>query len=224
MRDLRQNRHRSGRSNMYSASKYSNWVSFQPYHSELKKMAKNAPPTRVITLCEDVKIRIYEQPIHELFLRPYTVDDLEAALRDVPIRFLTGLNHIFLLGGTKKQEQTFRSSYYYGFHIRQGWYFSSGSISLCAFPRKYLRDEWSYVPPPHVQQDFRRVGAKTYTEGNKWVCEFDEAVLRDFFLRDVLIHEIGHHVDAMRRGPKENLTEDFAEWFAGTYGFRNESL
>jgi hypothetical protein len=58
------------------------------------------------------------------------------------------------------------------------------------------------------------VGAKIENDGGEGVrITFTEESLREFYRRDVLPHEIGHHVD--RDGPP---SEGFARWFATQYG------
>ena len=59
-----------------------------------------------------------------------------------------------------------------------------------------------------------------------WPYQVDRAkdldLVLSFYLQDILVHEIGHHVDRANLGhPKES--EAYARWFATEYGFRRES-
>jgi len=48
--------------------------------------------------------------------------------------------------------------------------------------------------------------------------------VRRFLLDDVLLHEIGHHLDRHNFARKSNRKiEGFAEWFATENGFRRAS-
>ena len=49
----------------------------------------------------------------------------------------------------------------------------------------------------------------------------DEESLKRFYLQDVLMHELGHHVDSPNFISKsDKKAEGFAEWFASEYGYR----
>jgi len=48
-----------------------------------------------------------------------------------------------------------------------------------------------------------------------WCVEFTEESLRAFYLLDVLLHELGHHVDERVWSRDVQSAERFAEWFAG---------
>jgi hypothetical protein len=79
---------------------------------------------------------------------------------------------------------------------------------------------------PGTTKQLRSWGRKTAFYGHYWrSCVFLHAYpfgrasldsLRRFYLRDVLMHEIGHHVDS--RNIKEKDRELFAERFARTHG------
>ncbi|MCL2623681.1 MAG: hypothetical protein FWD31_08460 [Planctomycetaceae bacterium] len=214
MKNLRQNRHRSNRSNAYSKSKCSNWMAFDPFFGELAQIRQDHEPTTVLELANDVKISIYVRPLQEDFIRPYNVADVEKTLRSVPIPFLKGIGRIILLGGTKKQNQTAWSKMFrYGAYCEWGW------IALTAYPRRMMTLDHDGPIQPHHQHEYQRTFTKTWQEGDKWYVKFDEESLKRFYLQDVLIHEIGHHVDWCRRKHWRDVTEEFAEWFAREYGF-----
>ncbi len=75
------------------------------------------------------------------------------------------------------------------------------------------------LPKPNIQREYERIGANYYFKNGYWTRSFDEMSLKRFYTRDVLIHELGHHVD--RKNNKDyNAKERFAEWFVEEYGFR----
>jgi hypothetical protein len=125
------------------------------------------------------------------------------------------------MGGTWKQDKVARGGLY-----RYGEY-AAGEVYLFAFPLR--RREWhcKQLPRPNVVQEYERAGAMFRQEGDGWLCRFNEAVLKRFYLYDVLIHEIGHHVDRhnwrpFRGGKSYSQAERFAQWFVRQYGFRDE--
>ncbi len=201
---------------MYSQSKFSNWGTFNPYFAEAELIRYGTKPTAVLDISDERKINVYERPLHEDFIRPVTIKDIEATLKSIPEKFVRCVWRINLLGGTKKQDKTAFNMFCYGFHSR-------GRVALCAFPKKFLKQYHDNEPPPIAKQEYGRVHAKIYQEGPWWVLEFDEKTLKDFYLRDVLIHEIGHAVEYAKRPAGTNLTEEFAEWFVREYGFRYQS-
>ncbi len=217
MRNSRQNRHRSNRSNAYSESKSSNLRPFDPYFSEWALIRADRSPTATITLSETLQIDVYERPVHDSFVRPFTIADLERTLKSIPERFLIGLKRIVLFGGTKKQALTadrmFRDGQYYP-EDRRG-----GMIVLYPFPEKKMKYFCCRLSP-HQLQEFRWAGAKIIQENNDTFARFDLESLKTYYLRIVLIHEIGHHVDWIRKkSGRGKLTEEFADWFVGEYGF-----
>ena len=209
---LRQNLHRSNRSNAYSESKCSHWGQFNPYYAPLSQFLNGkVKPTSKIEIGEQGKIHYFETPLHRDFVRPYTFDDIVETLKSIPERFLRKLKRIIVTGGSRKQRQTLSSKYCYGSYFE-------GNIALFPFPQAWLKMEFSPPPPPHLQQQYLRFNTKAYFEGNGWIVEFNEESLKKWFMRDVLIHEIGHHVDWLYRQEQSKLTEEFAEWFTQEYG------
>jgi predicted HD phosphohydrolase len=65
-----------------------------------------------------------------------------------------------------------------------------------------------------------RAGAVIEEEGGSTSVKFSEEALRNFYLADALLHEIGHHVDRPNdRWKSLRKSERFAEWFASEHGF-----
>jgi hypothetical protein len=91
---------------------------------------------------------------------------------------------------------------------------------LYAFPRRRLEWRRKGLPRPHVLQEYERAGALFRQDGDEVVCLFDRSALKTFYLRDVLIHEIGHHVDRFNRRRGAKKAERFAHWFVREHGFR----
>lgn len=78
----------------------------------------------------------------------------------------------------------------------------------------------SYVRPPKPQQriDAEMYGGVWKADGDCWTLEWTEQSIKDFYLNNVLIHEIGHIVDD--RNTNFDARERYANWFAIEYGYR----
>ena len=53
---------------------------------------------------------------------------------------------------------------------------------------------------------------------NNWRLEWTEESVRDFYLNNILIHELGHLVDTRNSSYADR--ERYAEWFALEYGYK----
>lgn len=213
MTRLTQNSHRSNRSNSYSQSKLTNWTPYDPYEGELNALPAGLQPTSLYRLEDGFTIAMHERPIHNDFVRPFGCAEVDEVLRTVPQKFLAGLQHIYLLGGTKKQERA-------AFSDRARWgAYGRETIFLYAFPRRCMNEYFTRQPRPDIVQEYERAGARWTREGKGWRWTMDETSLRRFMLYDVLIHEIGHHVGRDRQ-TNPTSHERFAEWFVRTYGYR----
>jgi hypothetical protein len=74
-------------------------------------------------------------------------------------------------------------------------------------------------PPKPVQyNEARMYGGRWEQEGNgAWRLIWTEAAVKDFYLNNILIHELGHLLDDRNSGYQDR--ERFAEWFAVRYGY-----
>lgn len=170
-------------------------------------------PPKTVVLSETLSIDVYERPLHKSFVRPFTISDIEETLKPIPEQFLIGMKRIILFGGTKKQALTVNRMF------RDGEYHGDGMIALFPFPEKKMNFPCGRCSP-HELQEFRWSGVKIVRGDNETYAQFDEESLKRYFLRIVLIHEIGHHVDWMRKkNGQSKLTEKFADWFVREYGF-----
>lgn len=78
----------------------------------------------------------------------------------------------------------------------------------------------TYVAPPRPEQiiEARMFGGRWEQEGRRWLLHWTKEAVRDFYLNNVLIHEIGHTVDDRNTSFQDR--ERFANWFAVEYGYR----
>lgn len=196
------------RSNMYSQSKFTNWRSFDPYTAEINALPSWTETNLTVETRLGNRIAIVVRDTHPNFLSPATAQEVQDILLRVPPEFLAGLTTVYLLGGTSKQDKVA-----FGKLFRYGCY-QFFNIYLHAFPKRMLTQRYSKLPPPDVMQEYERIGAKWIQDRDGWLFQFSLETLRAFYLRDVLLHEVGHHVDRPNLFSKNDADcERYAHWF-----------
>lgn len=196
---------------MYSGSKFSNWAEFDPYDSEIESLPGSLKCKKKFEI-ENIDIPIYERPLNNLFYRPYSVENIHRILSLIPAEFLQELNGVYILGGTKKQEKSANSLYRYGCYDP-----NNQNIYLHPYPRKLLQETYRKKPKPSKLQEFTRAGIEFVATKGGWNLEWTEDGLKYFYMYDVLLHEIGHHVDRENTHKNTAASERYAEWFAIEY-------
>lgn len=82
-----------------------------------------------------------------------------------------------------------------------------------------LTEHFSTAPSPDVFNESRMYGGRWHEEhGGAWTLRWSEQAIKDFYLNNILIHELGHLLD--ERNSTYLDRERFAEWFATEYGYR----
>ena len=61
-------------------------------------------------------------------------------------------------------------------------------------------------------------GGRWVQNGRQWQLIWTEQTIRDFYLNNVLMHELGHLLD--QRNTNYTDRERYAEWFAIEHGYR----
>ena len=91
--------------------------------------------------------------------------------------------------------------------------------SVYLYPIEESLVEISGRPPtPQQQVEARMFGGVWSEESGQWRLAWTLPALKDFYLNNVLIHEIGHVLDT--RNSRMEDRERFANWFAIEYGYR----
>ncbi len=95
--------------------------------------------------------------------------------------------------------------------------------SLYLYPIEESLVERYHAPPtPSQRTEARMYGGHWEQESaTSWKLVWSEASVRDFYLNNILIHELGHLVDS--RNTRYVDRERFAEWFAVHYGYKASS-
>ena len=198
------------RSGHWSGSKFTNLTKFDPSDSEIDSVWAQYYDK----IHNTTDLTIVARPLHSDFVMPIDEGSIRETLSTVPQKFLTGLKGIVVLGGSKKQEKVSNSLFAYGTY-------TSNVIFLHPFPKKFLDRISKSLPKPSALQEFERAGAKITRDGKYWRMLFDDNAIRQFYLREVLLHELGHHVDSENLPFKTHRkAEGFADWFAAEYGYK----
>lgn len=140
------------------------------------------------------------------FWHPVTIEEIQQRIDLLPRRFIEDLEVVQLSRMTKK-----RSFFpYYGMQ----W-----GVSVFLYPIEDSLTE-SYARPPTPAQliEARMFGGQWDQKGRKWTLKWTKSTIKDFYLNNVLIHEIGHLNDL--RNTKVEAREQYANWFAIEYGYR----
>jgi hypothetical protein len=74
-------------------------------------------------------------------------------------------------------------------------------------------------PTPLQTTEARMYGGRWVPEGRStWKLVWSEETVRDFYLNNILIHELGHLLDTRNTSYVDR--ERYAEWFAIEYGYK----
>lgn len=135
-----------------------------------------------------------------------TPDEVRQRLAELPAHFLDGLEVIQFSRMTQKK-QSFPC---YGMQ----W-----GASLYLYPiEQNLVEYYDRPPKPAQANEARMYGGRWVQQGANWKLVWTERAIRDFYLNNILIHELGHLVDD--RNTRYDERERYAEWFAMHYGYR----
>lgn len=152
------------------------------------------------------KTKFLIEPPRRGFVHAVTAEEVKERLEDFPERFLRNLAVVQLSAMTRKR-QLFPC---YGMQ----W---GGAVYL--YPIEESLVETYHNPPlPQQQIEAQMFGGRWSQEGKLWRLSWTERTIRDFYLNNVLIHEIGHINDTRNTNTRDR--ERFANWFAIEYGYR----
>jgi hypothetical protein len=155
---------------------------------------------------EHTETRYIRQRAGDGFIHPLTVDEVRARVAHLPSEFTRGIEVIQFSQMTRKR-QLFPL---YGMQWGPNIYLYPIEASLTE----------TYHRPPRPEQliEAGMFGGNWSRAGNKWTLSWTLEAIRDFYLNNVLIHEIGHVNDQRNTNPVAR--ERYANWFATEYGYR----
>ncbi len=150
---------------------------------------------------------IVEQPAGPGYRHVLTPQQIRDRLAVLPPHFVEPLEVVQLSQMTRKKE-------------RFSCYGMQWGCTLFLYPLEESRVETHSRPPKPNQ----RIEAEMY--GGRWIEDvpglwslvWTEATLRDFYLNNILIHELGHLLDDRNTSYVDR--ERYAEWFAVEYGYK----
>ncbi len=136
-----------------------------------------------------------------------TPEQVRERLTRVPQAFLSGLEVIQFSRMTRKK-QSFPC---YGMQL---------GPTLYLYPLEDSLEEWFSAPPrTEIYNESRMYGGRWDEPGpGSWRLTWSKPAIEDFYLNNILIHELGHLVDD--RNTAYEARERYAEWFATHYGYR----
>jgi hypothetical protein len=140
------------------------------------------------------------------FRHAVTAEDVRDRLSLLPERFTRRLEVVQFSTMTRKR-QLFPC---YGMQWGSAVYLYPIEDSLVEVYRR--------PPTPQQQIEARMFGGRWSQEGRLWRLTWTEESIRDFYLNNVLIHEVGHVHDLRNSNSRDR--ERFANWFAIEYGYR----
>lgn len=136
-----------------------------------------------------------------------TPDQVRERLAQLPSHFLRDLEVVHFSRMTRKK-QSFPC---YGMQ----W-----GPTLYLYPiEESLTEHFDAPPKPDFMNEVRMYGGRWIDRGQgEWTLVWDESSVTDFYLNNILIHELGHLLDD--RNTSYTDRERYAEWFAIEYGYR----
>lgn len=154
----------------------------------------------------EVDIRYVQQPAGSGFIHPVTVAEIRQRISELPQRFTSSIEVVQLSAMTRK-----RSLFpLYGMQ----W-----GPNIYLYPIEASLRETYYIPPtPQQLIEARMFGGHWKQDGKLWTLIWKPETIRDFYLNNVLIHEIGHVNDL--RNSNSAARERYANWFATEFGYR----
>lgn len=152
--------------------------------------------------------RIVVQEPGEGYRHVVTPEQIRDRLAKLPTAMLEPLEVIQLSRMTRKK----RSFPCYGLQ----W----GS-TLYLYPIEESLVEYYGRPPKPAQLNEARMygGRWIHSRADDWQLEWTDAAIQDYYLNNILIHELGHLLDNRNRSYADR--ERYAEWFAIEHGYRS---
>lgn len=150
--------------------------------------------------------RYLVQPPGEGYVHPVTIDEVRARLEELPGDLSKCVEVVQFSTMTRKR----RLFPLYGMQ----W-----GPNVYLYPMEESLVETFFRPPKHDQIiEAKMFGGRWSQVGREWKLTWTPETIRDFYLNNVLIHEVGHVIDT--RNTNTLKREQYAIWFATEYGYR----
>jgi len=150
--------------------------------------------------------RVVVQDPGDGYTHVVTEQDVRARLAALPASMTAGLDVVQLSRITRKKE-TFPC---YGMQ----W-----GTALYLYPiESELVEIYAQPPTPEQRREAKMYGGRWRCEDGFWYLQWTAETIRDYYLNNILIHELGHLLD--ERNGSYTDRERYADWFAIEYGYR----
>lgn len=146
------------------------------------------------------------QPAGEGYRHVLTVAEVRQRLAQLPAEFTRDLEVVQFSRMTRKK-QSFPC---YGMQ----W-----GATLYLYPiEENLVEQYPAAPKPSQTIEADLYGGQWIQDApDAWRLVWTEEAIKDFYLNNILIHELGHLVDVRNHSYRDR--ERYAEWFASHYGY-----
>jgi hypothetical protein len=136
-----------------------------------------------------------------------TPDEIRQRLADLPRQFVEPLQVVQFSRMTRKK-------------LSFPCYGMQWGTTIYLYPvEESLMERFKSPPKPAQLIEARMYGGQWEQDGpNSWKLTWTEQALKDFYLNNILIHELGHLLDS--RNSRSVDRERYAEWFALQYGYK----
>jgi hypothetical protein len=150
--------------------------------------------------------RFVVQPAGSGFRHVVTEEDVRLRLAQLPAWMVKPLEVVQLSRMTKKK-------------LRAPCYGMQWGSTIYLYPiEESLVESYGQPPKPAQKLEAAMYGARWETTSGQWKLVWSEDAIRDFYLNNVLIHELGHILDSRNTSHRDR--ERFAEWFALEMGYK----
>lgn len=151
-------------------------------------------------------VRYVYEPAGKQFFHPVTVEEVRERLANLPARLTENLEVVQFSAMTAKRH-------------RFPCYGMQWGTAVYLYPIEESLVELSIRPPTPAQLvEARMYGGVWSHDRNGWRLTWTLDTIRDFYLNNVLIHEVGHLNDP--RNTNQEDRERYANWFAIEHGYR----
>ena len=169
------------------------------------------------TDADECPIFLVDNPSRDFFF-PLSVEEIESELAQLPELDVDGITYVWL----KRAKKT---GYQKGEYPLAEFICGSGVRLIVLYPapidmRLYLG---SRKPTQGKLQMYAPYTEQVECDEHGWYVVFEEKALKDFYVEQLLYHEVGHHIDwYFRHWSKANLKQK--EEFANQYAFEMTTM
>lgn len=154
--------------------------------------------------------KVIVQPPGEGYRHILTPEDVRNRLSELPEEFTARLDVVQFSTMTAKK----RSFPCYGMQWGTALYLYPIEVNLV--------EVFDHPPLPNLRNEIKMYGGRwEHADPGPWNLIWTEETIRDYYLNNILIHELGHLLD--ERNTSYEARERYAEWFAIEYGYRRSS-